>query len=63
MNAKIQRLAEIDRVPYVAVLGDNEAASGAVALRVRGQKGQRTLSRSDLASEITAKLRSRSFDP
>jgi len=61
--SKRVRLTEIDRVPYVAVLGDNEAASGAVALRVRGQKGQRTLSRSDLASEITAKLRSRSFDP
>jgi threonyl-tRNA synthetase len=61
--SKRVREAEIDRVPYVAVLGDNEAASGAVALRVRGQKGQKTGSRADFISEIAAKLQSRSFDP
>jgi threonyl-tRNA synthetase len=60
--SKRVRQAEIDRIPYVAVLGDTEAASGAVALRVRGQKGQRTLARTEMIAEVSGKVRSRSFD-
>ncbi|MCI4321985.1 MAG: threonine--tRNA ligase, partial [Thermoplasmata archaeon] len=44
--SKRVREAEIQRLPYTIVLGDQEAAAGTVALRVRGEKGQKILSES-----------------
>jgi threonyl-tRNA synthetase len=61
--SKRVRESEIERIPYVLVVGDNEAAGGTVAVRTRGQKGQRTLPRAEFISETVAKVRSRAYDP
>ncbi|MCI4331800.1 MAG: threonine--tRNA ligase [Thermoplasmata archaeon] len=57
------RAAEVERVPYIAVLGDTEVAGGSVALRVRGQKAQEILSSTDFVARVREKVRTRSFDP
>ena len=61
--SKRVRTAELDRIPYVAVLGDKEAAEGTVALRVRGKKESRTLSRAEFAAHALDRVRRREFDP
>jgi threonyl-tRNA synthetase len=49
------RQAEIEWVPYVAVIGKKEIESGIVSVRVRGQKEALDLSVEDLINEITTK--------
>ncbi len=61
--AKRVRTAEVDRVPYVMVLGDKEAAEGTVALRVRGSRDTRSLSRAELRGYLGERVRRREFDP
>jgi len=61
--SKRVRTAEVERIPYVLVLGDKETADGTVALRVRGTKDTRTLSRAELRSHIVERVRKREFDP
>ncbi|MCI4351539.1 MAG: threonine--tRNA ligase, partial [Thermoplasmata archaeon] len=57
------RAAELERVPYVVVLGDQEVAHQSAALRVRGEKAPLNLARTELVARITERVRSRSFDP
>jgi threonyl-tRNA synthetase len=57
------RTAEVDRIPYVAVVGDREAADGSVAVRVRGVKEGRTLSRAEFLAYVAGRIRRREFDP
>ncbi|MCI4344999.1 MAG: threonine--tRNA ligase [Thermoplasmata archaeon] len=57
------RAAELERVPYVAVVGDQEVANHTVALRVRGEKAPLTLSRVELLGRVLERLKHRSFDP
>jgi threonyl-tRNA synthetase len=57
------RAAELERVPYVAVLGDQEIANQTVALRLRGEKAPQNLSRPELRGRVVEALRTRSFDP
>jgi threonyl-tRNA synthetase len=57
------RTAEVDRIPYLAVVGDREAADGTVALRVRGVKEGRTLSRPEFLAYVSDRIRRREFDP
>lgn len=61
--SKRVRSAEIARVPYVIVLGEKEAAEGSVALRIRGTKETRSMSRPELRTHLTARIRTREFDP
>lgn len=61
--SKRVRDAELERIPYVVVLGDNEVAQGTAALRITGTKGQRSLSQSELLELLLAQIRSRSYDP
>ncbi|HYK92664.1 MAG TPA: threonine--tRNA ligase, partial [Thermoplasmata archaeon] len=61
--SKRVRDAELDRVPYVLVIGDKEVSDGTVALRVHGQKGQRTLAGAAVAEMIAEKTAGRSYDP
>ncbi len=61
--SKRVRSAELDRIPYVAVLGDKEIADGSVALRVRGSKESRSLSRPELIQYVVDRIRRREFDP
>ena len=61
--SKRVRAAELDRVPYVIVLGDAEVDGGTVALRVRGTKGQSTLPESSALDRIAERVSTRSYDP
>lgn len=57
------RTSEVDRIPYVAVVGDREAADSTVSVRVRGIKEGRTLSRPEFLSYVADRIRRREFDP
>jgi threonyl-tRNA synthetase len=57
------REAEVERVPYIAVVGDQEMGNGTVALRVRGTKGTESLSRAEFVDRISRRVRERAFDP
>lgn len=57
------RTAEVDRIPYVAVVGDREAADGTVSVRVRGIKEGRSQSRPEFLAHVADKVRRRDFDP
>ncbi|HTW76636.1 MAG TPA: threonine--tRNA ligase [Thermoplasmata archaeon] len=61
--SKRVRSAELDRVPYVLVLGDREIQEGQVSLRVRGSKESRTLSRSEFTAHALDRIRRRDYDP
>jgi threonyl-tRNA synthetase len=61
--SKRVRSAEVDRIPYVLVLGDKEAAEGHVAVRVRGSKESRTQSRAEFTSYALHRVRQREYDP
>ncbi len=61
--SKRVRQSELDRIPYVLVVGDQELAGDSVALRTRGQKGQRVLPRTELFSLLRERLDSRAYDP
>jgi threonyl-tRNA synthetase len=61
--AKRVRTAEVDRVPWVVVLGDKEVAEGSVSLRVRGARETRSYSRAEFISYATDRVRRREFDP
>jgi len=61
--SKRVRESEMDRIPYLIVLGDQEIAGGTVALRVRGEKGQKSLPEADALRRMTEAVQSRSFDP
>ncbi|HTT73153.1 MAG TPA: threonine--tRNA ligase [Thermoplasmata archaeon] len=61
--AKRIRTAELDRIPYIAVLGDKEVADGTVAVRVRGAKEHRIESRPAFLDYARQRVRDRAFDP
>ena len=61
--AKRVRNAEVQRLPYIVVLGDKEIADGSVTLRLRGSRETRSLSRPELLAYVTEKVRKREFDP
>jgi threonyl-tRNA synthetase len=46
------REAELEKVPYVVVMGDKEAESGSLALRIRGRRGVVELGREAALDEI-----------
>ena len=57
------REAELERVPYVLVVGEREVADGTVSVRTRGQKATRSLSRPEFVALLLEKVRRRDFDP
>jgi threonyl-tRNA synthetase len=61
--SKRVRGSEIDKIPYAAVLGDAEAESSTVTLRIHGEKTPRKLAPSELAELLLDRIRSRSFAP
>jgi threonyl-tRNA synthetase len=50
--AKRIRAAELEKIPYVLVFGDNEAGGGTLALRVRGERGVSVKPREEALDEI-----------
>ena len=61
--SKRVRTAELDRIPYVAVIGDREISEGSTAVRIRGTKESRSFSRPEFISYVTDRVRRREFDP
>ncbi len=61
--AKRVRSAELDRIPYIGVLGERELTEGTVAVRVRGQKQNRAMSRPEFTEHVRERVRRREFDP
>jgi threonyl-tRNA synthetase len=57
------RAAELDRIPYVVVLGDREISDGSLSLRVRGSKEAHAVSRAEFLARVTERVRRREFDP
>jgi threonyl-tRNA synthetase len=57
------REGEVDRIPYVIVLGDAEQANGTVAVRIRGTKGQSSVPEAEFLQRALDRVRERSFDP
>ncbi len=57
------REAELERIPYVLVVGDRELADGTVSVRIRGTKAAKTMSRAEFLAYVTEKIRRREFDP
>ncbi len=57
------RAAELDRVPYVAVVGDREIADGTVSVRVRGTREARAFSRAEFLASVVDKVRRRDLNP
>ena len=53
------REAELQKIPYMLIVGDREAKSGTIALRVRGEKDEGTLKLLEftqrLSKEVTTK--------
>jgi threonyl-tRNA synthetase len=63
LNYKI-RDGEMQKVPYLAVVGQREAEAGAVAMRARGAgKKQTVLPVEDAARRLTEEVRTRSLTP
>jgi len=61
--SKRVRNAEVSRLPYIVVLGDKEVADGTVALRARGTKESRSLSRPEFLAYVAGRVKAREFDP
>ena len=57
------REAELERIPYVVVVGDREVADGSVSVRVRGTKTARSMSRAEFLAHVRENVRRREFDP
>jgi threonyl-tRNA synthetase len=58
LNARV-RDAEMQKIPYILVLGDREAQSDTVSIRRRGQKASTTQSLTDFTSDIATVIASR----
>jgi len=56
------RDAELDKIPYMAVLGGREVEEGAVNLRVHGQKEQRTMSHAEFFQMLQEKKHTKSLE-
>ena len=61
--SKRVRAAELDRIPYVIVLGDKEVAEGTLSVRIRGAKESKSLSRAEFTAHLLDRIRRRDFDP
>jgi threonyl-tRNA synthetase len=61
MQAKIRDFT-LQKVPYVLVVGDKEAETGAVSLRVRGQGDQGSMPLNDFTTRAKALADSRSTE-
>jgi threonyl-tRNA synthetase len=63
VGKKIRR-AEKEWIPYILVLGDKEASSGKVALRIRAEGGvQKTLSKGELIKRISGEVEGKPYLP
>ena len=59
MNAKI-RQAQLQKVPYMFVVGDREVESDSVSVRIRSGENLGTVSATDITARILGEVSSRS---
>jgi threonyl-tRNA synthetase len=57
------REAELARIPYVLVLGDQEAAAGTVTVRRRGVKETQTMPQSEFLTLARDRVVARAYEP
>ena len=57
------RSAEVERIPYMVVIGEKEIADGSVSVRTRGEKGSRSASRAEFVARVVERARTRAFEP
>jgi threonyl-tRNA synthetase len=57
------REAEVDRIPYVVVLGNRELAENTATLRLTGRQEASTGPKSDVVERIANAVRTRSYEP
>ncbi len=57
------REAELERIPYIVVLGEREVADGSVSVRLRGTREARSMSRAEFLGHVLEKVRRREFEP
>jgi threonyl-tRNA synthetase len=58
LGNKIRKAAG-EKIPYVLVVGDKEAQSDMLAVRDRGSKSARQISKADFIAEVLAKIKNR----
>jgi threonyl-tRNA synthetase len=56
------RESELDKIPYMAVIGGREAENGEVNVRVHGEKKQSTMKIEDFISALNLKRSSKALD-
>jgi threonyl-tRNA synthetase len=61
--SKKVRSAETRWIPYIAVVGEEEAKTGKITLRTRGSKEQRQLEAEELIKEIKSKIKGYPWKP
>ncbi|HLI07759.1 MAG TPA: threonine--tRNA ligase [Ktedonobacteraceae bacterium] len=59
MNAKV-RDAQMQKIPYMLVVGDKEAAAGAVAVRLRSNENLGPVSLPEFVERVTGRIKTRS---
>ncbi len=55
------REAQTDKVPYLLVVGDREAAEGTVSVRARSEQASRTMSQAVFAEALAGEVRARAL--
>ena len=55
------RAAQTDKVPYLLVVGDREAADGTVSVRARGEQASRTLPQAAFGQALEQEVRTRAL--
>ncbi len=61
INAKIKK-AYNERIPYMLIMGPNEAENNKVTVRVRGREDQQAIALQDFIEKITCEIASRSLE-
>lgn len=61
MNAKI-RAAQLKKIPYMIVVGDNEKNEGKISVRVRDGSQRNNISLAEFAADLSEKIRNRSSE-
>ena len=57
------REAQMEKVPYLLVLGKNEAADGTVSYRLHGEQNSTTVSKEDFLALLKEDIRTKKINP
>lgn len=57
------KLGELEKIPYLLVVGDREAKANTVSIRIRGSNDQKTLKLTDFAQKLASEIVSKALAP